>query len=125
MPLKRSLDLAPTASPIQPSTRAAEQPYVLSQTQVCHLCGFSASHLDRLRKSDPSFPKPLILGPRRIGWLQEELLDWLRHSARRADEKGRPISADQPPGSADRAALSPATVRRLHERSEFPSAGGE
>lgn len=98
--MRRVYDITPLASDTPPSASATEQTFVLSFAQVCRVCGFSASHLDRLRRNDPAFPKAVVLGPRRIGWLQEELVHWLRHSARRAGDYSAPISLQQPPGSA-------------------------
>ena len=84
---------------VQPPASADEPTFILSVDDVCRLCRFSPSHLDRLRRADLNFPKPILLGPRRIGWLRAELLYWLRHTARRAGVDGIRISVDQPSGS--------------------------
>ena len=37
----------------------------------------SRATLRRVMKSDASFPRPLRIGARRIGWRRDELIKWL------------------------------------------------
>lgn len=43
--------------------------------QVCHMFGFSRTHLWRLQRSG-EFPSPRELGPNRVGWLASEVIAW-------------------------------------------------
>lgn len=40
--------------------------------------GVSPATLARIRQGDPTFPKPRLVGGTRVGWLAEEVDDWLR-----------------------------------------------
>lgn len=43
--------------------------------QVCHMFGFSRTHLWRLQRSG-EFPSPRELGPNRVGWVASEVIEW-------------------------------------------------
>jgi prophage regulatory protein len=52
--------------------------------------GLARSTVYQRLTSDPSFPRPLSLGGRSVGWLAAEVEDWLQGRAARrgsADEK--------------------------------------
>jgi prophage regulatory protein len=38
---------------------------------------YSPQHIARLEKAD-QFPKRVQLGPNRVGWLESEVLEWLK-----------------------------------------------
>lgn len=46
--------------------------------------GIGATHFWRLRRQDPTFPRPVRLGVRAIGFLRSDLIAWLetRQAAR-------------------------------------------
>ncbi|RLJ60735.1 AlpA family transcriptional regulator [Litoreibacter meonggei] len=50
---------------------------ILSKKQVKELVLYSPQHISRLEKAQ-KFPKRIQLGPNRVGWLESEVLDWLR-----------------------------------------------
>jgi prophage regulatory protein len=49
---------------------------ILSKKQVRELVLYSPQHIARLEK-DKRFPKRVRLGQSRVGWIEEEVLDWL------------------------------------------------
>lgn len=55
--------------------RLAEMTYVL----------YSPQHIARLEKAG-QFPKRVRLGQCRVGWVEEEVMDWLRQRIARRDE---------------------------------------
>lgn len=57
---------------------------ILSKRQVRELVLYSPQHIARLEAAD-QFPKRVRLGPNRVGWLEEEVLDWLRERLERRD----------------------------------------
>ncbi len=51
---------------------------VISKARVCSVCGgISTATLYRWVANDPSFPKQVQLGPRRVGWYADEVAAWL------------------------------------------------
>ena len=50
---------------------------LLSKRQVRDLVLYSFAHIDRLEKVS-RFPKRVQLGPNRVGWVEQEVQDWLR-----------------------------------------------
>ncbi|WP_371229863.1 helix-turn-helix transcriptional regulator [Roseovarius sp. 2305UL8-3] len=50
---------------------------ILSKRQLKELVLYSPQHIARLEKSG-KFPKRIILGPNRVGWVESEVLDWLQ-----------------------------------------------
>ena len=55
---------------------------ILTTDEVCLLVRYSRRHLDRLIRKG-SFPAPLQLGPKKIGWIEAEVMDWLASRPRR------------------------------------------
>ncbi len=51
---------------------------ILSKRQLKELVLYSPQHIARLEKAG-QFPKRVQLGPNRVGWVEDEVLDWLRH----------------------------------------------
>ena len=49
---------------------------ILSKRQVQELVLYSPQHIARLEKAG-LFPKRVQLGPNRVGWVEQEILDWL------------------------------------------------
>lgn len=49
---------------------------ILSKPQLKELVLYSPQHVSRLEKAG-QFPKRVQLGPNRVGWVEDEVLDWL------------------------------------------------
>ena len=52
---------------------------ILSKRQVKEMVLYTPQHLARLEKAG-LFPKRVQLGPSRVGWVEEEVLDWMRRA---------------------------------------------
>jgi prophage regulatory protein len=50
---------------------------ILSKRQLRELVLYSPQHVARLEKAG-TFPKRVSLGPNRVGWVEDEVLDWLK-----------------------------------------------
>lgn len=50
---------------------------ILSKRQLKELVLYSPQHVARLEKAG-QFPKRVQLGPNRVGWVEDEVLDWLQ-----------------------------------------------
>jgi len=50
---------------------------ILSKRQVKELVLYSPQHIARLEKAG-LFPKRVQLGPNRVGWVEAEVLEWLK-----------------------------------------------
>ena len=50
---------------------------VLSKRHLKELVLYSPQHVARLEKVG-RFPKRVQLGPNRVGWVEDEVLDWLQ-----------------------------------------------
>jgi prophage regulatory protein len=50
---------------------------LLSKCQLKELVLYSPQHIARLEKAG-EFPKRLKLGNNRVGWIEQEVLDWLQ-----------------------------------------------
>ncbi len=61
---------------------------ILSKRQVKELVLYSPQHIARLEKAG-LFPKRVQLGPCRVGWVEDEVLDWLRERLEVRDEPVR------------------------------------
>ena len=59
---------------------------ILSKRQLKELVLYSPQHVARLEKAG-QVPKPVQLGPNRVGWVEDEILDWIR---KRLDGRGEP-----------------------------------
>ena len=49
---------------------------ILSKKALRELVLYSPQHVSRLEKAG-LFPQRVQLGPNRVGWVEEEVLDWL------------------------------------------------
>jgi prophage regulatory protein len=58
---------------------------ILSKRQVKELVLYSPQHIARLETAG-QFPKRVQLGPNRVGWVESEVLEWLKE--RLARRKG-------------------------------------
>jgi len=58
---------------------------ILSKRQLKELVLYSPQHIARLEKAG-QFPKRVQLGQCRVGWIEEEVMDWLRQRIARRDE---------------------------------------
>jgi len=56
---------------------------ILSKPQVKELVLYSTQHIARLEKAG-TFPQRIQLGPNRVGWVENEVLEWLQS---RLDER--------------------------------------
>lgn len=61
---------------------------ILSKRDVKALVLYSPQHIARLEKAG-QFPQRVQLGPNRVGWVEDEVLDWLRQRIDRRDEPDR------------------------------------
>ena len=50
---------------------------ILSKRQLKELVLYSPQHIARMEKAG-RFPRRVVLGPNRVGWVEDEVLDWLR-----------------------------------------------
>ncbi|MHA7773881.1 helix-turn-helix transcriptional regulator [Roseibium sp. M-1] len=57
---------------------------ILSKRQVKDLVLYSPQHIARLEAAG-QFPKRVTLGPNRVGWVEQEVLDWLQERLDRRD----------------------------------------
>ncbi len=62
---------------------------LLSKRQVKELVLYSFAHIDRLEKAG-KFPKRVTLGPNRVGWIEQEVLDWIK---RLVEERDRYVAS--------------------------------
>lgn len=56
---------------------------ILSKSQLKEIVLYSPQHVARLEKAG-KFPKRVQLGPNRVGWVESEVLNWLKE---RLDER--------------------------------------
>ena len=66
---------------------------ILSKKDLRALVLYSPAHIDRLEKAG-HFPKRVQLGPCRVGWVESEILEWLR-------ERMNKRPASQPPSDGE------------------------
>ena len=59
---------------------------ILSKRQLKELVLYSPQHIARLEAAG-KFPKRVQIGPNRVGWVENEVLDWLQE---RIDRRGAP-----------------------------------
>ena len=55
---------------------------ILSKRQVKELVLYSPQHIARLEKAG-EFPKRVVLGPNRVGWLESEVMEWIEDRLKR------------------------------------------
>ena len=58
---------------------------ILSKRQLKELVLYSPQHVARL-ESAGAFPKRVQLGQCRVGWIEQEVLDWLQERITRRDQ---------------------------------------
>lgn len=61
---------------------------VLRRKQVCHLLNCGLATLNKIRATDPSFPKPFRMvegSARTMGWLAEDIRLWVQRKALQAN----------------------------------------
>ena len=58
---------------------------LLSKRQLKEMVLYSPQHIARLEKAG-KFPKRIQLGPNRVGWLEQEVLDWLQERLDRREK---------------------------------------
>ena len=68
---------------------------ILRQRQVCERVGYSTMHIWRLEKAG-RFPRRVKLGPNSVGWVAEEIDDWIK--ARVAERDAR-LANQKPAGT--------------------------
>ena len=61
---------------------------ILSKRQLKELVLYSPQHVARLEKAG-QFPKRVKLGTCRVGWVEDEVLDWLQQRIDRREEPNR------------------------------------
>jgi len=61
---------------------------ILSKRQLKELVLYSPQHVARLEKAG-QFPKRVQLGPNRVGWVEDEVLDWLQQQLDGREEPKR------------------------------------
>jgi len=61
---------------------------MLSKRQLKELVLYSPQHIARLEKAG-AFPKRVQLGPNRVGWVEDEVIDWLQQRLARREELAR------------------------------------
>ncbi|MFN3233408.1 MAG: helix-turn-helix transcriptional regulator [Alphaproteobacteria bacterium] len=61
---------------------------VLRRKEVERVTGLSRSTIYQ-RMSNGTFPKPVPLGPQRVGWMENELVDWIEERVRERDASPR------------------------------------
>jgi len=58
---------------------------LLSKRQVKEMVLYSPQHIARLEAAG-KFPKRVQLGANRVGWVEDEVLDWLQQKIDRRDK---------------------------------------
>lgn len=58
---------------------------ILSKRQLKELVLYSPQHVARLEKAG-AFPQRIQLGQCRVGWIEQEVLDWLSERIKRRDQ---------------------------------------
>jgi prophage regulatory protein len=57
----------------------------LSKKQVRELVLYCPAHIARLEQAS-KFPKRIQIGPGRVGWLEDEVQEWMRHRVAERDK---------------------------------------
>jgi prophage regulatory protein len=63
---------------------------IMSKKELRQLVLYSSEHIRRLERAG-KFPKRVVLGPGRVGWLESEVWAWLE---KRISERSRPEHTD-------------------------------
>jgi prophage regulatory protein len=61
---------------------------ILSKRQLKELVLYSPQHIARLEAAG-KFPKRVQIGPNRVGWVENEVLDWLQERIDRREAPDR------------------------------------
>ncbi|MGG5572427.1 helix-turn-helix transcriptional regulator [Vibrio diazotrophicus] len=61
----------------QTNEPAKEDVQIIRVGEVMKLTGFSRSSVYRLETTDENFPKKVKIGPKAVGWIKQEILNWL------------------------------------------------
>ena len=61
---------------------------ILSKRQLKEMILYSPQHVARLEKAG-KFPKRVQIGPNRVGWVEDEVLDWLQERLDRREVPDR------------------------------------
>jgi prophage regulatory protein len=61
---------------------------LLSKRQVKDMVLYSPQHIARLEAAG-QFPQRVRLGANRVGWVEDEVLDWLQHRIDRREKPDR------------------------------------
>ncbi len=70
---------------------------LVSKRQLKELVLYSHQHIARLEAAG-KFPKRVRLGASRVGWIEDEVLAWLREGIRRRDQPTDAAPAEQGSG---------------------------
>ena len=54
---------------------------IIRKTQIKEITGLSPRHVDRLEKAG-KFPSRIQLGPRSVGWQEQDIIEWLESRPR-------------------------------------------
>ena len=81
---------SPTGQPEFPSQGISETRLPLKR-QLREMVLYSPQHVDRLERTG-QFPKRVRLGQNQVGWLESEVVDWLR---KRLDARDVPTDAPE------------------------------
>jgi prophage regulatory protein len=66
---------------------AENQIRIIRRKELEARLGLARSTIYDLLRSDPSFPRPVKIGARAIGWVSKEVEDWLASRMARRDAK--------------------------------------
>ena len=61
---------------------------ILTKRQLKEMVAYSPQHIQRLERQG-KFPKRVQLGANRVGWVEQEVLDWLSEKIARRDSPPR------------------------------------
>ena len=60
---------------------------ILRSRAVCDKAGFRGSSTLYAAMDNEDFPRPIALGPRSVGWIEEEVDDWIAARIAARDDK--------------------------------------
>lgn len=82
---------------------------ILRRPEAARYVGLAASSFDDLRRRDASFPKPIAIGARSVGFFEAEILAWLESRPRiGADEQPSTGTTKKPASPNPRSVGTPA-----------------
>lgn len=61
---------------------------VITKKELAEKVGYSAMHISRLEKAGV-FPRRIQLGPNRVGWIEDEIEQWIK--AKIAERDGQAL----------------------------------